>query len=93
MLTSMLVEIKHMKKKFCDQICAKMDQNQAVFFFFFFGHFLKFGSLFFLYIVLDDTLQQCLTISGGKTHKKIWGPKFGSNRPKLGPKLGFFVVF
>ena len=53
MLTSMLVEIKHMKKKFCDQICAKMDQNQAFFFFFFFffcGHFLKFGSLFFLYI-------------------------------------------
>ena len=39
MLTSMLVEIKHMKKKFCDQICAKMDQNQAVFFFFFLAIF------------------------------------------------------
>ena len=45
-----------------------------------FCHFLKFGLLVFLEIVCNDSLQQCLTSSSGKTYKK---EKFG------GPKLGF----
>ena len=38
----------------------------------------------------DDSLRQCLTSSRGITHEeKFWGPKFGPNGPKLGPKLGY----
>ena len=39
----------------------------------FFPLFLKFGSLVFLEISHDNTLQQCLTSSKGKTHKTILG--------------------
>ena len=28
-----------------------------------------------------------------KPAKKIWGPKFGPNGPKSGPKLGFLSFF
>ena len=35
-----------------------------------FCHFLKFGSLVFLEIAYNDSLQQCLISSRGKTHKK-----------------------
>ena len=51
----------------------------------FFCHFSKFGSLIFLQIAYDDSLQQCLTSSTDKIYKTFFGPK----RPKLGPKLGF----
>ena len=40
-----------------------------------FFHFLKFGSLIFLYIAQDDGLEQCLTTSRNKTHEKNWAPK------------------
>ena len=43
----------------------------------FFCHFLKFGSLVFVYITLDDSLEQCLTASCIKN--------FGG--PNLGPTL------
>ena len=50
----------------------------------------KFGSLVFLEIAYNDSLQQCLTTSRGRIHeKKFYGPKFGSDRSKLGPKLSF----
>ena len=38
---------------------------------------------------LHNSLEEFLTISGGKTHKKIWGPKFVPNRPRSGLKLDF----
>ena len=79
------------KKKFGDQIWAKTGQNwpqNQVF-----GHFLKFGSLVFLEIEYNDSLQQCMTSSRGKTHKKFGGTKFGSKRPKSGPNLGFLPFF
>ena len=33
----------------------------------------------------------CLTTRRGKTRKKILRPKFGSNKPKSGRKLGFWL--
>ena len=55
-----------------------------------FHYFLEFGSLVFLEIAYSDSLQQCLTFSCGKTHeKKFRGPKFGPNKPKSDPALGF----
>ena len=63
--------------------CLYQAQNEV------FRHFLKFVSLVFLEIAYNDSLQQCLTSSGGKTHKKIWRPKFGPNKPKSGSKLRF----
>ena len=38
-----------------------------------FSHFLKFSSLVFLEITYNDSLQQCITSSRGKAHKKIFG--------------------
>ena len=53
-----------------------------------FCHFLKFGSLVFLEIAYNDSLQQCLTSSRDKTYKKIfWGPTMDQNGPKPGSKL------
>ena len=41
-----------------------------------FWHFLKFGS--FLEIAYYDSLQQCLTSTGGKTYEKnFWGCYLG----------------
>ena len=45
-----------------------------------FRYFLEFGWLVFHEIACNYSLEQCLTSSSGKTHKKILGPKFG---PKL----------
>ena len=39
----------------------------------FFCHFLKFGSLVFLEIAYNDSLQQCMISSRGKTHEKNFG--------------------
>ena len=45
---------------------------------FFFSHFLKFGSLVFLEIAYNNSLQQYLTSNRGKTYaKKIGSPTFG----------------
>ena len=39
-----------------------------------FCYFRKFGSLVFLYIAYDDSLEQCLTTSRGETYEKnCWG--------------------
>ena len=44
----------------------------------FFCDFFKFGSLVFLEIAYNDSLQQCLTSTRGKIHqKKFWSPNFG----------------
>ena len=50
-------------------------------------HFLEFESLVFLEVEYSDSLQQCLTSSGGNIHKIIGK---GAN---LGPKIGFFLPF
>ena len=38
---------------------------------------------------IDDSFEQCLTSTRGKTHKKNRGTKFGLIRSKSGPKLYF----
>ena len=64
------------------------DQNEV------FRQFLEFGSLVFLEIACNDTLQQCLTSSNGKTHeKKNWESKFGPKEPKSDPKLVFLSFY
>ena len=50
-----------------------------------FHHFLKFGYLVFLYIEQDDSLEQCLTTSRGKTNEKKLGCLI------LSPKLVFLT--
>ena len=70
---------------------GKMGQNQARNFFF---HFLKFGSLVFLEIAYNESLQQCLTCSRGKIPDKKFGDlifgKMGQNQAKI---QGFFAIF
>ena len=56
----------------------------------FFCHFLKFGSLVFLQIAYNDSLQQCLTNSRGKIHEKTF---LGSKSAKIGSKIRFFAIF
>ena len=60
----------------------------------FFWHFLKFGSLVFLEIEYNNSLQQCITPSRGDTHKKnlavqIWA-KTGQNQTQ---NQIFFSIF
>ena len=74
------------------QICAKGAKGAKVRpgTSFFFVIFLRFGSLVFLEIAYNDSLQQCLTSRRSKTHEQtFWGPTFSQNRPKPGPKLVF----
>ena len=43
-----------------------------------FCYFLKFATLVFLEIAYNDSLQQCLTSSGGKAFKeRFWDPSLG----------------
>ena len=55
--------------------------------------FVKFSSLVFLEIIYNDSLQQCITSSWGKTHEKNWGGGGGANldqnRLKLCLEVGF----
>ena len=49
-----------------------------------FWHFLKFGSLFFLEIACNDSLQQCLIYSREKIDEKFfWGPNLGHRDQNL----------
>ena len=53
----------------------------------FFCHLLQFGLLVYLEIAYNDSLQQCITSSRGKTHeKKKFGKKFGPKQAKIRPK-------
>ena len=54
-----------------------------------FRHFLEFGSYVFLKIANDNSLQQCLTFSGGKTQEKNFWFLIWDKWPEIGPKLGF----
>ena len=60
-----------------------------------FCHFLKFGLLFFLETLYNDSLKQCLTsrhLVEIKPTKKVFGTKFGPKRAKIRPKVRFFSV-
>ena len=81
--------LKKKKKKIGDPNFGQMGQkwagNQ------FFCHFVKFGSLVFLEIAYNDSLQQCIRSSRGKTHEKGFGDHLWSKSgPKSCPKLGFW---
>ena len=62
-----LIVVKPMKKIFGDQIWAKIGPETR-----FSPHFFKFGSLVFLEIAYNDSLQQFITSSNGKTLEKIF---------------------
>ena len=47
-----------------------------------FRHFLEFGSLVFVEIVYNDSLQQCLTSTRGETYEKRFGTQIGPNESK-----------
>ena len=60
----------------------------------FFCHLLQFGLLVYLEIAYNDSLQQCITSSRGKTHETdFWGTKFGLKRARIWPEIRFFVFF
>ena len=75
------------KKKMAARIWVKIEPDTRVFF----CHFLKFCSSVFLEIAYNDSLQQCLTSSIGKTHKKKFG-RSNLGQPKSGRKLGFLSI-
>ena len=73
----LLVEVKLAKKI---QMGQNQAQNQV------FCYFFKFGSLVFLEIAQDDSLEHDLTTSRGKTHEKNWGFQSGS-------RIRVFAIF
>ena len=58
-----------------------------------FCYFIKFASLVFCEITCGDSLQQCLTSSKSKTHKKIFGAQIWIKQAKIVPKISFFYHF
>ena len=57
-----------------------------------FCDFLEFGSLVFLEIAYNDSLQQCLTTSRGKTRKKKLRAQIWAKQAKIRPKIRFFTI-
>ena len=57
-----------------------------------FGQLFRFESLNFSDFAYYDRQAWYLTDKSQKVAEKILGPKFGSFRPKLGPKLGFWLI-
>ena len=77
-----LVAARFLKKKIGDPNLDQMGQNWAQNWVFW--HFLKFGSLFFLEIACNDSLQQCLIYSREKIDEKFfWGPNLGHRDQNL----------
>ena len=72
-------KVRFLKKKMAAQIWPKT------------RFFLRFGLLVFLAIACDDSLQQYITSSRDKTHKKILGTKFGPKWTKIWPEISFFI--
>ena len=58
----------------------------------FFCHFV-FVSLVLLAIAYSDSLQQCLTSSGGKTHEKYFWAQIWAKWTKVRPEISFFWHF
>ena len=84
-------EAKVFEKKLCNPNLGPTGLNQVqneVF-----RHFPEFESLVFLEIAYSDTLQQCLTSSGGKTHEKSFWTQIWVKRAKIGSEIrGFFAI-
>ena len=54
----------------------------------------EFGSLVFREISYSDSLQKFLTLSRGKTTKKLFGSQIWDKRAKIRPEIrGFFATF
>ena len=68
-------EVRFLKKNIGGSSLGPMGLNQAQIEIF--PHLLEFGSLVFLEIVYNDSLQQFLTSSRGKSYENIWGPNLG----------------
>ena len=82
---------RFLNKSFASPNLGQVGQNQAQTSFFSF-HFLIFGSLVFLEIAYNESLQKCLSSSTGKIHKNTLGPKFGPEG-KILPETNFFCHF
>ena len=82
-------EARFLKKKifFATQIWAQA-QNEI------FRHFLEFGSgsLVFLEIGYNDSLQQWLTSTRGLTNEKKFWAQIWPRRAKIGSKIRFFTI-
>ena len=81
----LLVEVKPSKKILGAQICvkqAKIGSKISLF-----CHFFKFGSLVFLEMAQDDSLEHRVTPSRGKTHEKNLGGA------QIGSEIRVFVIF
>ena len=58
-----------------------------------FFYFLKFGSLVFLEIAYNVSLQQCLTSSRGEIHEKYLEAQICTKRVNIGPEIRIFAIF
>ena len=83
--------VTRLKKKFGGQNLGQMGQNRAQSYVFCF--FLKFGSLVFLEIAYNYSLQRCVTTSGVKIHEKFFLVQIWVKSTKIGSKIKFFVIF
>ena len=83
-----IFENKILRPKFEPNKQAKIRPKNEVF-----RYFLEFGSLAFLEIAYNNSLQQCLTPSRGKTHEKNFGTKIWVKRTKIEPEIRFFAIF
>ena len=89
----LLVELKLIKKIWGPSL-GKTDQNwiqNQIF-----CHFLKYGSLDFLEIAQDESLEQYLTTSRRKAPPKFGrggGGQVWVKYTKIGPQIRFFVIF
>ena len=54
---------------------------------------MKFGSLVFLEIAKDDSLEQFLTTSRGKTYKVLGGDQIWAKWTEIGSKISFLAIF
>ena len=85
-------EARFLKRKFDSLNLGQMGQNPAwnqVF-----CYFLKFGSLFFLEIAYNDSLQQCITSRRIRVDTiKIFGDQILAKGTKIGLETSFFCHF
>ena len=82
---------RFLKKYFCSLNFGPTGLNQAQDEFFY--HFLEFGPLDFLETPYNDSLEQCLRCSCGKTHKIVSGAQIWAKQAKIEPKISFFSIF
>ena len=79
------------EKKFWGPNLGQRERNQSRNLFF--CHFLKLGSLVFLEIACNESLQQCITYLRGKMYEKKLGTQIWAERAKIGLETRFFALF